>query len=93
MEEPRVKILQKQQKKADTMINDLMLLSDAQRYIMMNTGADVGVCTQIGAAIKHLQNASYALLLAVASAEGEEITGQMMADLDGLTARAKGDQA
>ena len=90
MEEPRVKILQKQQKKADTMINDLMLLSDAQRYIMMNTGADVGVCTQIAAAIRSLQKASYELLIAIASAEGQEMVGQMMADLDDLTARAKG---
>lgn len=91
MEEIRVKALQKQQKKTDAQINDLMLLEDATRYNMMNTGADVGVCAQISAAIRHLRNASYALLLAVASAEGEEITGQMMADLDDLTARAKGE--
>lgn len=58
MEEPRVKILQKQQKKADTMINDLMLLSDA-------------------------------LLIAIASAEGQEMVGQMKADLDALEAAGK----
>lgn len=86
MEEVRVKLLQKQQKKVDTMINDLQMLLDAQKHIMVNTGEDIGVCTQIDAAIGNLRNASYSLLLAEASAEGQEIVGQMKADLDKLMA-------
>lgn len=78
-------MLQKQQKKVDAVINDLQLLLPAQTYIMVNTGGDQGVVTEIRTAIQQLGKANYSLLLAEASAEGEEIVGQMRADLDKLT--------
>lgn len=81
MEVTRVKLLQKYQKKVDTVINDLQLLLDAQAYHMQNTGEDVGVCTQLRSTISSLGKASYELLLAIASAEGEEIVGQMKMDM------------
>ena len=81
MEDTRVKLLQKFQKKADVLINDLTLLQDAQKYYMQNTGEDVGVCTQLALAISNLGKASYNLLMAIASAEGEEIVGQMKVDM------------
>lgn len=86
MEKIQVKFLEKQQKKVDTVINDLSLLLDAQCHIMVNTGQDVGIVEQIRRAIECLRNASYELLLAEAAAEGEEITGQMKANLDNLAA-------
>ncbi len=81
MEAPRVKLLQKHQKKVDGLIDDLTLLLDAQSHIMVNTGEDAGVVEQIRLAIRSLGQASYELLLAVASAEGEEVVGQMQANL------------
>lgn len=85
MEEPRVKLLQKHQKKVDNLIGDLQLLMDAQAHIMTNTGEDAGVVEQIRLAIRNLGQASYNLLMAEASAEGEEIIGQMKADLSKFT--------
>ena len=81
MEAPRVKLLQKHQKKVDGLIDDLTLLLDAQSHIMVNTGEDAGVVEQLRLAIRSLGQASYELLLAVASAEGEEVVGQMQANL------------
>ena len=82
MEEPRVKLIEKAQKKIDKMIDELKLLQDAQTYIMVNTGEDQGVVQQIRLAVRSLGQASYELLLAQASAEGEEIVGQIKHDLD-----------
>lgn len=84
MEEVRVKLLAKHQQKIDKEINDLELLIDATKYGAMNTGEDVGTCTQLVKARDSLRPASYCMLLAIASAEGQEITGQMMADLDNM---------
>lgn len=81
MDAPRVKLLQKHQKKVDGLIDDLTLLLDAQSHIMVNTGEDAGVVEQIRLAIRSLGQASYSLLMALASAEGEEVVGQMQADL------------
>lgn len=85
MEVPRINLLKKHQKKVDGIIEDLKLLLDAQTHIMVNTGEDVGVCSEIRQAIRELSRASYSLLLAEASAEGQEITGQMQADLEKFT--------
>lgn len=82
MESPRVKLIEKQQKKVDKMIEELKLLQDAQTYIMVNTGEDQGVVQQIELAVRNLGQASYNLLLAQASAEGEEIVGQMKQNLE-----------
>ena len=81
MDAPRVKLLQKHQKKVDGLIDDLTLLLDAQSHIMVNTGEDAGVVEQIRLAIRSLGQASYSLLRAMASAEGEEVVGQMQANL------------
>jgi len=81
MEAPRVKLLQKHQKKVDGLINDLTLLMDAQSHLMVNTGEDAGVVEQLRLAIRNLGQASYCLLMAMASAEGEEVVGQMSANL------------
>ena len=81
MEAPRVKLLQKHQKKVDGLIDDLTLLMDAQSHIMVNTGEDAGVVEQLRLAIRSLGQASYSLLMAMASAEGEEVVGQMKANL------------
>ena len=81
MESARIKLLEKFQKKTDTLINDLTLLQDAQKYYMQNTGEDVGVCTQLASAISNLGKESYNMLMAIASAEGEEVVGQMKMDL------------
>lgn len=82
MEDIRIKLLDKHQKKIDKEINNLELVIDATKYGAINTGEDVGVCTQLIEARDHMRQASYCLLLAIASAEGGEITGQMQADLD-----------
>lgn len=84
MEDIRIKLLDKHQKKIDKEINDLELLIDATKFGAVNTGEDVGVCSQLVKASEFLRQASYCMLLAIASAEGEEITGQMKADLDNL---------
>ena len=82
MEEIRIRMLQKQQKKVDGVINDLSLLLDAQQHVTAKTGKDMGVCTEIHEAIAQLRNAYYALILAEAAAEDEKMAGQMMADLN-----------
>ena len=81
MEAPRVKLLQKHQKKVDDLIQNLTLLIDAQSYLMVNTGEDAGVVEQLRLAIRNLGQASYCLLMAMASAEGEEVVGQMQANM------------
>ena len=81
MEAPRVKLLQKHQNKVDGLIDDLTLLLDAQSHIMVNAGEDAGVVEQIRLAIRSLGQASYSLLMAMASSEGEEVVGQMKANL------------
>lgn len=81
MDTPRVKLLQKNQKKVDGMIDELTLLMDAQSHIMVNTGEDAGVVEQLRLTIRSLGQASYSLLMAMASAEGEEVVGQMQANL------------
>ena len=89
MEAPRVKLLQKHQKKVDGLINDLTLLMDAQSHLMVNTGEDAGVVEQLRLAIRNLGQASYCLLMAMASAEGEEVVGQMSANLQRFAATAE----
>ena len=71
MEAPRVKLLKKHQKKVDDLINDLTLMMDAQSHLMVNTGEDAGVVEQLRLAIRSMGQASYSLLMALASAEGE----------------------
>lgn len=88
MEEIRVRMLQKQQKKVEGVICDLSLLLDAQKHVMANTGLDADVCTQITEAIESLRGAAYALLLAEASSEDEQIAGRMMTDLERFAAAA-----
>ncbi len=82
MEKTRVDLVKKEQKKVDKMIEELKLLLDAQSHIMVNTGEDEGVCEQLRLAIRNLGQTSYNLLMVMASAEGEEIVGQMKAQLD-----------
>ncbi len=82
MEEIRVKLLQKQQKKVDAVINDLAILLDAQKHVAAKTGKDMGVCAEIHEAIGQLRNAYYSLILAEAASEDQQMVGQMMADLD-----------
>ena len=84
MEEIRVKLLEKHQKKLDKEINELELVLDAAKFGAMHNGEDVGICVQLTRARDHLRQASYSMLLAIASAEGQELTGQMMADLENL---------
>ena len=74
-------MLQKHQKKVDGLIDDLTLLMDAQSHLMVNTGEDAGVVEQLRLAIRSLGQESYSLLMAMASAEGEEVVGQMQANL------------
>ena len=82
MEETRKKLLEKHQKKVDKLIEELKLLKDAQSHVMVNSGTDIGVVGQLGITIDHLSQASYSLLLGIASAEGGEIIGQMKVNLD-----------
>lgn len=84
MEDTRMKLLDKHQKKIDKEIDELELIIDATKFGAMNSGEDLGVCTQLVKARDHLRQASYCMLLAIASAEGQEITGQMMADLESM---------
>lgn len=84
MEDIRMKLLDKHQKKIDKEIDELELIIDATKFGAMNSGEDLGVCTQLVAARDRLRQASYCMLMAIASAEGQEITGQMMADLENM---------
>lgn len=74
-------------KKTGKLIDDIEVLYRAQIYEVQKEGTGVGVASQLQEAEGHMRRALYSISLAMASAEGDEIIGQMKADLDEFAKR------
>lgn len=71
-------------KKIGNLIDDIEVLYRAQIFEVTHENTGIGVATQLQSAGDKMRSALYCISLAKASAEGEEIVGQMKANLDGF---------
>lgn len=71
-------------KKIGNLIDDIEVLYRAQIFEVTHENTGIGLATQLQSAGDKMRSALYCISLAKASAEGEEIVGQMKANLDGF---------
>lgn len=81
MDENKLSRMKKLAKKLGDINDDLQILIDAQLFQVTQSGEGIGIVTQLKEAQKNILKAMYNFALAEASAEGEEVTGQLSADL------------
>lgn len=84
MDDNKLNRMKKLAKKLADINDDLQILIDAQAFTMTQSGDGEGIVTQLKLAQKNILQALYNFALAEASAEGEEITGQMSMNLHKL---------